>query len=218
MKPRDRLNAALARQLRRPDGVVGRLVVSRLNRGNQGMIAAAIEALEPTEPSVMADLGFGGGIGLRLLLDRAGVSEVVGIDFAPAMLAAARKRFATEVADGRLRLEAGSLTDLPLPDSSLDGAITVNTVYFLDDLAPALRELARVLRPGGRVVIGIGDPDAMAEMPFTAHGFRLRPIPELEAAIRAADLDLVDHRRAEGGRAPSHLLVAASRVHLNDSR
>jgi SAM-dependent methyltransferase len=209
MSLRGRWNAALARQLRRPDGIVGRIVAGRLNKGNQAIIATAIEALELTAPSVAADLGFGGGIGLRLLLDRPEVSEAVGIDFSPAMLTAARKRFATELADGRLRLEPGSLTELPLPDSSLDGAITVNTVYFLDDLAPALRELARVLRPGGRVVIGIGDPDAMAEMPFTEHGFRLRSIPELEASILAADLELVDHRRVEGGRAPAHLLTAA---------
>jgi arsenite methyltransferase len=209
MKPRDRWNAALARQLRRPDGIVGRFIAGRLNRGNQKVIAAAIEALEVTAPGVAADLGFGGGIGLRLLLDWPEVSEVVGIDFSPAMVTAARNRFGAEVAEGRLRLESGSLTRLPLPDSSLDGAITVNTVYFLDDLAPALLELARVLRPAGRVVIGIGDPDAMAKMPFTEHGFHLRPIAELEASILTAGLELVDHRRVEGGRAPSHLLTAA---------
>lgn len=79
----------------------------------------------------------------------------------------------------RLRLEPGSLTELQLPDASLDGAITINTVYFLDGVAPALREFARVRRPGGRVVIGVGDPDAMAKMPFTEHGFHLRPIAEL---------------------------------------
>jgi SAM-dependent methyltransferase len=217
MSLRGRWNAALARQLRRPDGIVGRLIAGRLNKGNQATIATAIEALELTAPSVAADLGFGGGIGLRLLLDRPEVSEAVGIDFSPAMLTAARKRFATEVADGRLRLESGSLTELPLPDSSLDGAITVNTVYFLDDLDPMLRELRRVLRPAGRVAIGIGDPDAMAEMPFTEHGFRLRSIPELEAAILAADLELVDHRRVEGGRAPAHLLTAVRKMSRADS-
>lgn len=210
MNPRDRWNETLARHLRRPDGILGRFIAGRLNKGNQAIIAGAIEPLELSAPSVAADLGFGGGIGLRLLLDRPEVSEAVGIDFSPAMLTAARKRFATELADGRLRLESGSLTGLPLADGSLDGAITVNTVYFLDDLAPALREFVRVLRPGARVVIGIGDPDAMAKMPFTEHGFHLRPIAELEASIRAADLELVDHRRVKGGRAPAHLLVAAT--------
>jgi arsenite methyltransferase len=212
MNPRDRWNAALARQLRRPDGILGRFIAGRLNRGNQEIIASAIEALELAAPSVAADLGFGGGIGLRLLLDRPEVAEVVGIDFAPAMVMAARKRFATELAEGRLRLESGSLTGLPLPDSSLDGAITVNTIYFLDDLAPALREFARVLRPGGRVVIGIGDPDGMADMPFTEHGFHLRPIPEIEASIRASGLEFVDHRRVAGGRVPAHLLTAARAI------
>jgi arsenite methyltransferase len=210
MKPRDRLNAALARQLRRPDGIVGRFIAGRLNRGNRGTIAAAIEGLELTAGSVAADLGFGGGIGLRLLLDRPEVSEAVGVDFSEAMVTAARKRFKAELAEGRLRVESGSMTRLPLPDSSLDGAISVNTIYFLDDLAPALGELARVLRPDGRVVIGIGDPDAMADMSFTSHGFRLRPIPELEDSIARAGLDLVDHRRVASGRVRSHLLIGAA--------
>ena len=53
-------------------------------------------------------------------------------------------------------------------------------------------------KPGGRIVIGVGDPEAMAKLPFTEHGFHLRAIPELEAAILAAGLKLVDHRRGSG--------------------
>src|SRR5262245_15419796 len=44
--------------------------------------------------------------------------------------------------------------------------ITINTVYFVADLDTVCAELARVLRPGGSVVVAIGDPDVMAGMPF----------------------------------------------------
>lgn len=208
MNPRERFDAALARQLGRPGGLFGRLVARRLDRGNHPMIATAIEALELSAGSVAADIGFGGGIGLRLLLDRPEVAEAIGVDLSAEMLKAARKRFADEIGRGELRVESGSLTDLPLADSSLDGAITVNTIYFVEDLGTALRELARAVRPGGRVVVGVGDPEAMAQMPFTAHGFRLRSIPDLEAEVAAAGLRLVDHRRVGGGKVLSHRLVA----------
>jgi ubiquinone/menaquinone biosynthesis C-methylase UbiE len=82
------------------------------------------------------------------------------------MVERARIRFATDLRQGRLRLESGSLTEMPLPDSTLDGVTTFNTVYFVDDLDVALREVARVLRPAGRFVIRIGDPEAMARMSF----------------------------------------------------
>ena len=75
--------------------------------------------------------------------------------------------------------------DLPLPDESLDAVITVNTVYFVADLDRAFAEIARVLRPTGRAVIGVGDPDTMAAMAVTAHGFTIRPIDELVGALRA---------------------------------
>jgi hypothetical protein len=58
-----------------------------------------------------------------------------------------------------------------------DGAITLNTIYFIPELDLAFAELARVTKSSGRVVIGLGDPDAMAGTPLTQHNFRLRPLP-----------------------------------------
>ena len=43
----------------------------------------------------------------------------------------------------------------------------------------AFGEIARTVRPGGRAVVGLADPEAMASMPFTAHGFRLRPVDDV---------------------------------------
>jgi arsenite methyltransferase len=75
------------------------------------------------------------------------------------------------------------MTALPLDDDSVETLITLNTVYFISELDAAFAELARVLRPGGRAVIGIGDPDVMARLPFTAHGFIIRSIGEIAAAL-----------------------------------
>lgn len=211
MSLRTRYDSLLARHLRRPEGFLGRFVAGRLDRRNRALIDAGIDALDLGPRSVVADVGFGSGLGLRLLLERPDVAEVIGVDISTAMVESARERFADELGRGRLRLESGSLTEMPLADSTLDSATTFNTVYFVDDLGAALREMARVLRPEGRFVIGIGDPDAMAEMSFTALGFNLRSIVELEADVAAAGLDLVDHRRVEGGAVPGHLLVTSRR-------
>jgi arsenite methyltransferase len=81
-----------------------------------------------------------------------------------------------------------------------------NTVYFIDDLAPAFAELARVLRPSGRAVLGVGDPAAMTRMPVTRHR-RLRPVFEITDGLTGAGLTLVEDRRVGDGPDAFHLLV-----------
>ncbi|HXA12696.1 MAG TPA: SAM-dependent methyltransferase, partial [Mycobacterium sp.] len=88
---------------------------------------------------------------------------------------------------------------------------TVNTVYFVGDLDVACAEIARVLRPGGRAVVGIGDPQAMARLPFTPYGFTLRPVDQVRAALKKAGLEVVTERRLADLAIPHNPLVAQRR-------
>jgi SAM-dependent methyltransferase len=205
---RTKLWSVVAGQLGRPHGRLNRVVAAALNRGNRPAITAAVRASAAAPNDVVADIGFGGGIGLSMLLDGVGADGVVhGIEISREMLDRARARNITHRAAGQLRLSEGSLTALPLPDHCLDAAITVNTVYFVADLDKACSELARVLRPGGRLVVGIGDPDAMARLPFTDYGFILRPVDDVIAALRQAGFDVTDHQHLDDIAIPHHLLV-----------
>jgi SAM-dependent methyltransferase len=204
---RDKLLAGLAGQLRRPHGLAGWSIGSMLNRANRAAVAAAVDALAPAQSQVVADIGFGGGLGLALLLERVGpAGRVHGVDISRAMLDRARRRHRRAVDDGRLVLHEASMAHLPIADASVDAAMTVNTIYFVAD--DVFAELARMLSPTGRLVLGLGDPDAMAREPVTAHGFRLRPMAEVQAALTAAGLIVVDHRRVGDGPDAFHLLVA----------
>jgi len=181
-----------------------------LNRSNRGTIAMAIAALEIPSGAVAADLGFGGGVGLEMLLERVGPQgQVHGVDLSPTMVSRASRQFGRDVAGGRLHLHTGSITQLPLDDASIQAAITINTIYFIADLNRAFSELARILTPSGRVVVGIGDPEAMARMPMTPYGFKLRPVAEVTAAAESAGLALRDDKRSGRGDAAAHLLVFA---------
>lgn len=199
--------STVAEQLGNPHGVLGKVVARTLNRTNRFAIDAAVEAAEVGAGQAAGDIGFGGGVGLAILLRKVGAAGTVhGVEISADMSARARSRFARDIGTGRLRIVDGALTELPLGSASLDAVITVNTVYFIDDLDRACAELARVLRPGGRVVVGIGDPAAMAKMPFTAHGFRLRPVEEVSGALERAGLT-VEHRQIDRRPIPAHLLI-----------
>jgi SAM-dependent methyltransferase len=200
----------LAAQLGKPTGARGRLIGNVLNRVNRGTIAAAVDALELAPGATAADLGFGGGVGVSLLLEKVGPrGRVHAVDVSPTMVNRASHRFRREIASGRLEVRSGSITQLPLTDGSIQGAVTVNTIYFIEELDRAFSEMARVVARSGRVVVGINDPEAMAHMPMTPFGFRLRPVDEVVAVAGSAGLELQDHRRVGHGDRAAHLLIFA---------
>ncbi len=95
--------------------------------------------------------------------------EIVGVEISPAMLARARERAARY--PGRLELVEADLTDLPFADASFDTALTVCTFCSVPDPVAGLRELFRVLRPGGRLLM------------FEHTASRLWPVRPLLAAM-----------------------------------
>jgi len=208
MAVRGAIMAGIAKQLGHPSGLRGRLVGAALNRGNRRFVSAAVQALQPDAAAVVADVGFGGGVGLKFLLDSVGQSgRVHGVEVSDTMLSQAARRHRRDIAAGRLALHTGSLTQLPFADSALNGVLTVNTIYFIAELDPAFTELARVVGNAGRIVVGVAEPDAMARMPFTGHGFHLRSVPEVIDALRGAGLG-VEHRRISQADDAPHLLIA----------
>lgn len=198
----------LSRQLGRPTGLVGKVVGRALNRGNRPVIFAAVDAAETGNGCTVAEIGFGGGAGLALLLDQVGPAGVVhGIEISQTMLAEAQRRFGNQVEKGNLCLHEATMQRLPLPDGSVDAVVSTNTIYFVDDMGACMSELARVLRPGGRLALGVGDPAGMAKMPFTKHGFLLRPICDIIESLRLAGFTLTEDRRVGDGPEAFHVLA-----------
>ncbi|KQX08195.1 MULTISPECIES: class I SAM-dependent methyltransferase [unclassified Leifsonia] len=141
------------------------------------------------------DAGCGSGEFLGLLADRG--ADAVGADPAPAMVALARA-----VVPGA-EVVLADIEDLPFPDAAFDVATAVNALQFADDTTDAVRELARVVRPGGFVAVAnwaeaaLNDIDvveaALAEAldDETHPDGPLRPAGGIEAALAAGGLDVV---------------------------
>jgi arsenite methyltransferase len=202
----DALLRNFSRQLSGPTGSLGSLVARMLNKGNAPVIASAVQALELAGSEEVADIGFGGGLGLDLLLEQTGVGgRVHGVEPSPDMVKRARKAHSPQLEAGRLALHEAGMESLPIADSALDGWISLNTVYFIQDLPTAFAELRRVLRPSGKGVIGIADPEWMSQQPFTKYSFTVRPVSDVVTALTAAGLSV--EQRSMPGSAPFRLLV-----------
>ena len=100
----------------------------------------------PVEAARVLDVATGTGLVASALL-RAG-REVVGIDQSPEMLAQARRRLG-----GRVDLVEGHAEALPFPDASFDALTFTYLLRYVDDPLATLRELARVVRPGGTLAM-----------------------------------------------------------------
>jgi ubiquinone/menaquinone biosynthesis C-methylase UbiE len=163
MRPNMGLARLIARQLGRPSRTTARLLNFANRRGNE----RAIELLDVSSDHRVLDVGFGGGVALAKLAERS--ESVAGVDRSSAAVRAARERFAREVKQGHVQIEEASVEALPFGDASFDRVLTVHTIYFWPDPEQGLREILRVLRPGGRVVVATdtkGPPRAVAR-----HGF-----------------------------------------------
>jgi SAM-dependent methyltransferase len=113
--------------------------------------ARALDALRPLHGAAMLDLAAGAG-GAALQAARRG-ARVTALDAAPAMVARIRERARAAGIDTIAADCADGTAPLPLADAAFDGALSCFGVVLFPDPAPAIAELARVLRPGGRLAV-----------------------------------------------------------------
>lgn len=181
------------------------------------------------------DVGCGTGVLLPVLADLvADGGTVTGVDYSPALIEDARERIASSPHADVIRLVEGDATSLPFEDAAFDSAHVERVLMHLDDPDAAIREMRRVVRPGGWVVAA--EPDSLGvrlDHPADPEGFAIlsahdvtafrNPGIGVELNRRFAQAGLVDRRivpmidvdltydpiAAEGDRTAAAELVAA---------
>ena len=122
-----------------------------LSRGNP----AAIAALRPGE--VVLDLGSGGGFGVFVAARKVGPKgRAIGVDMTPEMLSSARRnaaQFRELTGLNNVEFRLGEIEHLPVADASVDVVISHCVINLSPDKQQVWREIARVLKPGGRVAV-----------------------------------------------------------------
>lgn len=173
--------------MRKPSGWFGSVVLSRLlNRMNKAVVEATLSRLAFEPDDDILEIGFGGGAALEIVSKRLTAGVVTGLDFSPEMVREAERRFRQEIASGRLRVQLGDIAALPFASANFDRVFTINTIYFWPDTVQGLREIRRVLKPGGLAVIALRSRENMERVSFTQHGFRLFAPSEVPPLMQQA--------------------------------
>ena len=141
----------LGGQVKKPDRFAGRFFAWLMNGSHAPLTDWAFTHLEIPEGAVALDVGCGGGRTIQKLAAKA--TQVYGIDYAAGSVAASRAHNKTLIAEGRVLVEQASVSHLPFPDDKFDIVTAIETQYYWPDLPGDMKEILRVLKPGGRLMI-----------------------------------------------------------------
>lgn len=147
--------SGLVRQFGHPRGVAGRAAgwVMAHRGSNRRRSAWVVSLLDVRPTERVLEVGFGPGVAIAALAARATRGQVYGVDHSEVMVAQASRRNAAAIRDARVHLVHASVAELPSFGEPLDAVLAVNSLWFWPDPVERLRELRRLLRPGGRIAL-----------------------------------------------------------------
>ncbi len=187
-----------------PQGLMGFAALTAMALKNGVQNRAALDALDIRPGDSVIEIGCGPGVALREALRRVGKGGfVAGIDQSATAAHYAAHSVHSHVLKGRAITMRAGADDLPFRDSFFDRAFAVNTFQFWPDPARALREIARVLAPGGRLVI--------TQRASHNSGGGLERIAQACALLKAQGWHLLDERATPDGSRLIAVSIVAER-------
>lgn len=160
------------RQVKKPGRLIGRGFLASMNVSHSDLTDWGLTHVTIAPGATILDVGCGGGRTVQKLAAAASAGKVFGVDYAAASVDASRATNRREVEAGRVEIRAASVSKLPFPDATFDLVTAVETHYYWPDLPSDLREVLRVVKPGGAAIV-------IAECYPGGHNFRAQQIAML---------------------------------------
>ncbi len=154
-----------SRQASRPSGFIGRYLMTHIfSKANANINQRVKTSLNLDIADRVLEIGYGPG---KLIYDIATTTtqgKVNGIDYAEAMFQAASQLNHNFILSGKVELTLGQSDNLPYPNNCFSKVCAVNVIYFWADPLSHLKEIHRVLKPGGTLVIGFRNSQQMDQL------------------------------------------------------
>lgn len=189
------LNKYIAKQFANPRGTGGRIVMAVMNRQNAQMYEVTERLLRPQAGDTVLDIGCGNGVMMGRVARRCDC-RLIGTDISGDVLKSAKHRLKGK----NVELLCCPVDDMPIENATVDKALTINTLYFWEDLASGFVEIARALKPGGLFIGTHYTNQSLESYSHTQFGYRMRAESEILSAAQNADF-AVEVQTIMGGKA-----------------
>ncbi|MDP4549516.1 class I SAM-dependent methyltransferase [Alkalihalobacillus macyae] len=136
-----------------PKGWLGWFIGEKMVRQHRIETLWTIKQLNLRNDENVLELGCGGGYAMKLLLNHPNVRGVVGLDISKTLIQSAKIRNKKEIKKERAQLVHGNVQNLPFEDNKFSTVFSIHSIYFWEDLSLVVKEIHRVLKPGGSVAI-----------------------------------------------------------------
>ena len=143
----------LIRQFRKPSRWVGRFFLWMMNKRHSDLTDWGLQHVQVGRGFTALDVGCGGGGTIQKLAARATDAKVYGADYAPGSVAASRANNAELINADRVAVVQASVSALPFSEGRFDLVTAVETQYFWPDLVNDMKEIRRVLKPSGTLLV-----------------------------------------------------------------
>jgi len=141
------------RQVRKPGRFAGRPFARMMNYYHSRLTDWGLEHVQIGRDFTILDVGCGGGRTVRKLASRVPDGKVHGVDYAAGSVSVSRETNEEDIRAGRVEIQEASVSYLPFPDNTFDLITAIETQYYWPNLLDDMREVLRVLKPGGTLVV-----------------------------------------------------------------
>ena len=176
-------------QTRKPEGILGALMLQGMNSGHGELADWGFTHLPPLRPAQIVDLGCGAGRNAGEMLKKYPYAHVTAIDYSPLSVEKAASYNKKSIDAGRCAVQQGNVSKLLFSAGRFDLATAFETIYFWPGLEACFGQVARVLRPGGVFwIVNESDGTDKTALKYEKliDGMKCYTAEQLEAALRAA--------------------------------
>ncbi|MGE5521954.1 MAG: class I SAM-dependent methyltransferase [Candidatus Dadabacteria bacterium] len=187
------LRAFIASQFKKPTGLFGIFSSSVMIKNNRKNYDRLIMDLDLQPQDKLLEIGYGPGVGIRMIAEQCSTCTIHGIDFSGLMYKKAARYNRQYIEEGRVQLQYGDFLKFTVVPNEYDKIFCLNVVYFWNELKLPFNKVFSLLKRGGSFHIYMADAATLEEKKAPDSVFNKHTIEQVVTTLKEAGFEKVEH-------------------------